>query len=258
MTIIISLQSSRSISGTTSIALTLAYLLGTKGRTLYIEGDFLNPTLSQIMHTSNFRKYSNDWIIGEASLNDSCVEVNDRSRLPPMNLYVVAANDLDDARRRMEVLDIQRDKRLLSTLENEKWMVGGKPLDYVIIDTSALLNYLLATVSYVSNYLVYVIKPNTYELAILEDRIKKIYSKFVCVVRPIVNFYQPGDENAKNFERIFIKRIGIEPVKIPYIPELKEGIDLTRLFNKNNRLQNYLVEIMDEIIKKPEISSESI
>lgn len=247
MTGVISVQHSRNGSGATAIALTLAYRLSLIGRTLYVECDFLNPVIEQFIPSRELiHRWSNDWIIGEALLNDSCISLERRLGSSFKNFYVLPANASEDARIRMENLDAERDDRILKTLEKENWVVEGRPLDYVVIDTPSWMHYVPIAVSYVSNYVIYVLKPSMYELSIFEDKIERIYSNFISIIRPFINMYNPESESDKRFEKIFRERVGIEPVKIPYMQEMTSGISLERIFSKDNKLQDYLIEIVNE------------
>ncbi len=247
MTGVISVQHSRNGSGATAIALTLAYRLSLIGRTLYVESDFLNPVIEQFIPSRELiHRWSNDWIIGETSLNESCISLEKKLGSIFKNFYVLPANASEDARIRMEILDAERDDRILRTLEKEDWIVEGRPLDYVVIDTPSWMHYIPVAVSYVSNYVVYVLKPSMYELSIFEDKLERIYSNFISIIRPLINMYNRESESDKRFEKIFRERVGIEPVKIPYMQEMASGISLERIFSKDNKLQDYLIEIVNE------------
>jgi cellulose biosynthesis protein BcsQ len=258
MTIVFSIQRSRGGSGTTSIALTLAYNLSMHGRTLYIEADFLNPIIEKLMPSRIIApRWSNEWITGEASLDESCRDVSGIFNLAPNRLYFMLANPSDGARRRIEALDAEGDRKILKALEKQDWVLNKKPLDYVVIDTPPWMYYILACISYISNYIIYVVRPNMYELSILEDRIENIYSNFVCLLNPAINMYDSRNESMKKFEEKLRERIDVKPVKIPYIPELASGIDLPMILSRENKMLSYLVEAVEEIMKKPKISEAS-
>jgi hypothetical protein len=70
--------------------------------------------------------------------------------------------------------------------------------------------------------------------------------------------YDSRNESMKRFEEKLRERIDVKPVKIPYIPELASGIDLPRIFSRENRMLGYLVEAVEEIVKKPKISERSL
>jgi len=259
MTIVVSIQHSRDGSGTTSTALTLAYNLSMQGRTLYVEADFLNPIIEKLMPSRSIApRWSNEWITGEAFLDESCRDVSGMFNLPPSRLYFLVANPSEGMRRRMEVLDAEGDKRVLKTLEEQNWVVNKKTLDYVVIDSPSWMHYILACISYISNYIIYVIRPNMYELSILEDRIENIYSNFVCLVNPAINMYDSRNESMKRFEEKLRERINTKPIKIPHIPELASGIDLPRIFSRENKMLGYLVEAVEDVVKTPKISERSL
>lgn len=254
MTVVVSVQHSRGGSGATTVALTLAYNLSMHGRTLYIEADFLNPMIEKhMLSRSIIPRWSNEWITGETSLNESCIDVSGMFNLASKSLYFLPANPSEGARRRMEILDAEGDKRILKTLEREKWNADVGPLDYVVIDTPPWMYYTLTCISYISNYILYVIRPNIYELSILSDRIENVYSNFICLVIPIINMFNPDIKNMEKFEKEFLERIGIKPVKIPYLSELAVEIDLSRILDRKNRILNYLVDAVEEVVKKPRI-----
>ncbi|MEM3408625.1 MAG: AAA family ATPase [Nitrososphaerota archaeon] len=254
MTVVVSVQHSRSGSGATTVASTLAYILSMHGRTLYIEADFLNPVIEKLTRSTDiFSGYSNEWIIGEKSLNELARDVGRVFNLESGILYFLSANPSDDSRRRMEVLDSENDERILKALEDERWVVGGSPLDYVVIDTPPWMDYVLACVSYVSNYVVYVIKPKVYELSVLEDRIENIYSNFVCLVNPVINMYRSDDEDMRRFEEKLKERTHLLPRKIPYIHEFASGLDMPLIFTRKNKMYNYLIEYVQEIVEKPKL-----
>ena len=173
--------------------------------------------------------------------------------LPSNTLYLMSANTSEDARRRVEILDAQGDKHILETLEKEKWIVNAQPLDYVVFDTPPWMPYTLACISYISNYVFYVIKPNMHDLLVLKDRIENIYSNFICLVNPIINMFNPDNENMKKFEKEFIECIGVKPFKIPYISELASGIDLLKISDRRSEIHKYLGKVIEELVEKPEI-----
>jgi cellulose biosynthesis protein BcsQ len=229
------------------------------GRALYVEADFLNPMIGKLMPSRSIApRWSNEWITGEVSLDESCRDVSGMFDLAPSRLYFLLANPSEGARRRIEVLDAEGDKRILETLEGQDWVVNRESLDYVVIDTPPWMHYILACISYISNNIIYVVRPSMYELSILEDRIENIYSNFVCLVNPAINMYDSRNESMKRFEEKLRERIDVKPVKIPYIPELASGIDLPRIFSRENRMLGYLVEAVEEIVKKPKISERSL
>ncbi len=259
MTIVFSVQHSRSGSGATTVALALAYNLSLRGRTLYIEADFLNPMIENLtMSRDVIRRWSNEWITGEAKLSEACKDTGAMFNLPSNRLYLMFANTLEDARRRMEILDVQGDKNIFETLEKEKWVVNGQQLDYVVIDTPPWMHYTLSCISYISNYVFYVIKPNMHDLIVLKDRIENIYSNFICLVNPIINMFELDNEGMKKFEKEFIERIGVKPLKIPYISELASGIDLLKISDRRSEIHKYLVKLIEEIVKKPEITESNL
>lgn len=249
--------SSRGLAGATSVALTLAHMLGSLGRTIYIEADFLKPTIIQSLRSAALARSSNEWLVGEAPLEDSCVDISSVAGLPSGSLYALPASTSDADRRRMEVLDLWRDKRILSTLEGESWIVGGRPLDYVVIDTSPLMNYLLGAVSFVSDFVINVITPRMSDLVIFEERMKMIYSKLPSKIRLIVN-YHSEDRKTRIFYRQLKDRTGIEPVKIPYIPELRERLDPIVLLGRGNPLRGHLSGLVNEIAGRIKVFEEIV
>jgi cellulose biosynthesis protein BcsQ len=171
------------------------------GRALYVEADFLNPMIGKLMPSRSIApRWSNEWITGEVSLDESCRDVSGMFDLAPSRLYFLLANPSEGARRRIEVLDAEGDKRILETLEGQDWVVNRESLDYVVIDTPPWMHYILACISYISNNIIYVVRPSMYELSILEDRIENIYSNFVCLVNPAINMYDSRNESMKRFE----------------------------------------------------------
>ncbi|MEM2221285.1 MAG: ParA family protein [Ignisphaera sp.] len=253
LTVVISVQHSRGGSGTTTIALTLSYLLARRGRTLYIEADFLNPILEYLIPIRGFvPKWFNDWIVGEASLGEVSRDISSFFNLPAQSLNVMYGNTSEGARRRMKVLDAKGDKRIMRTLEKEDYVIGGKKLDYVIIDTPPWAYYTIAAISYASTHVLYVLRPNFYEAEIFNNKMKNIYSRFTCLVRPIINFY---DERAEKFEKEFY---GGEAIKIPFIPEFSSGIDISKIFSVSNKMKDYLLRFIEELPQESMPSSSNL
>ncbi|MEN2974724.1 MAG: AAA family ATPase [Candidatus Caldarchaeales archaeon] len=245
---VFSVQHSRGGSGATSIALTLAYNLAQRGRTLYVEADFLNPVLEHLIPIErHVARWSNDWITGEASIEEASMDVSGIAGLPSQSLHVVYANTSEGARRRMEILDAEKDKRMVKTLERERWIIRDEPLDYVVIDTPPWMFYTLAVVSLVSNYILYVLRPSLYEARIFSDRMENIYSHFTCLIKPVINFYNPSSTTVKKFEKEFKEYFSGDYIKIPTIPEISSGIDISWIFSPSNRYTDHLREIFKEM-----------
>ncbi|MEM2149500.1 MAG: AAA family ATPase [Nitrososphaerota archaeon] len=254
MVVVISVQHSRSGAGATTVGLTLTHLLLSRGRVLYVEADFLNPVIGESIGL----KGCNDWIIGDSSLEEVCVDVSGIVGLLRGNFYVLPADASEDSRKKIELLDAIRDDRIIKTLERENWILDGKPVDYVVIDTPPWMNYLISSVSYISNYVLYVLKPNIFELQIFKDRLENIFSNFACLIKPIVNFYDSREERMRRFEREFKEVTDLPFIKIPYLSELSYEIDLKKIFSKQNRMQNYLVDVVREFLSRPIVHEHDI
>lgn len=246
---IFSVQHSRGGSGATSVALTLAYNLAKRGRTLYIEADFLNPILEHLipLKVSLIPRWTNDWITGEASLEDASIDVSSIAGLGLKRLYVMYANTSEGARRRMGILDMEGDKKIVKTLEREKWVLEDKPLDYVVIDTPPWMNYILAAVSYISNVVLYVLRPSLYELEVFFDKMKKMYSHFICHVIPVINFYDQNNDNVRRFVKKFEEHYREKYIKIPVISEALSGISTSLIFSNSNKYADHLNYLFEEL-----------
>ncbi|MCS7125453.1 MAG: ParA family protein [Aigarchaeota archaeon] len=245
---VFSVQHSRGGSGATSVALTLAYNLARRGRTLYVEADFLNPVLEHLIPIErHVAKWSNDWITGEASIEEASIDVSDTAGLPSQSLYAIYANTSEGARRRMEILDAEKDKRIVKALERERWIIRDEPLDYVVIDTPPWMFYTLAVVSYISDFVIYVLRPSLYEFKIFKDRMENIYSHFKCSIKPVINFYDQTSSTVKKFEKEFKEYFGGAYVTVPTIPETSSGIDISRIFSSSSRYTNHLKEIFTDL-----------
>ncbi|MCS7136853.1 MAG: ParA family protein [Candidatus Caldarchaeum sp.] len=247
MTTVFTVQHSRGGAGATAVALTLSNNLSQLGRTLYVELDFLNPVLEDLLTPPKLPvKFSNDWIIGETSLEEAAVDVSSVFGLEEQNLYFMYANKSDGARTRMQVLDATQEKRIFKTVEKVQWRVG-EDLDYVVIDTPPWMRSVVAAASYASDYVVSVLRPSNYELNILKYRMETVYSHFVCTLKPVINMFDEKNEGLKRFEVKLKETYGGDYIKIPYISDLAAGLDLSHIFSKTNPLLVYTQQLLQMI-----------
>lgn len=251
MTKIISVQHSKGGSGTTALALSLAHASSGQGRTLYIELDVINPILEALLPPPKLPiRYSNDWITGETPLDEAAVDVSSVFNRIRHTLYFMYANRSVGAINRMQVIDAVKDKRIIKTLEKEKWVIG-LDLDFVVIDTPPWMSYIIAAASLISDYVFYILRPNKYELDIMKDWVDNILSHFKGELKAVVNFVDETDEKVKKFEEELKKVVGEHYVKIPYIAALSSGLDVSRLLSNANPMLPYLQNHLRLIFPKP-------
>ncbi|MDW8359713.1 MAG: AAA family ATPase [Candidatus Caldarchaeum sp.] len=247
MTTVFTVQHSRGGAGATAVALTLSNSLSQLGPTLYVELDFLNPVLEDLLPPPKLPvKFSNDWLTGEASIDEAAVDVSSIFGRREKNLYFMYANKSEGARSSMQIIDALKDKRIMKTVEKVKWRIG-EDLDYVVIDTPPWMRSVTAAASYISDYVVYVLRPNNYELNILKYRMETVYSHFVCTLKPVINMFDEKNEGLKRFEVKLKETVGADYIKIPYISELAAGLDLSQLFSRTNPTLVYTQQLLQTI-----------
>lgn len=203
-----------------------AKILSSFGKVALLEMDFLNPLLHQVFPQKTLKAHVNDFIFGEASLDDVLVDVGQEVDAKPKNFWVAYMNPLEGARKRMEFADATRDKRITKTFENVSWRVEGMPLDFVMLDTAPWSNYLNDITSIISDVVFFIIRPSRLELTLFLHRYATQLSRIIAKVVPIINFCPSDDEE---YVQMIIKRLQENcpecknVITIPYYQDLASG-----------------------------------
>jgi len=226
LTRIISFQHARGGAGTSLTCMTSTRILSGGNRVALLEMDFLNPLLHLIFPQKTLKAYVNDFLFGEASLDDVLVDVSQDVNVKEQRGFMVGyMNHLEGPRRRMELADAARDGRIIKTLEKARWELKGEPLDFVLIDMPPWSNCLLDTVSVISEVIFFVMRPSRIELTVLRQRYSSLFSRIVAKIVPVINFYDPNDK--RHAEILEEMKSGYpeftEVFTLPYYQDLVSG-----------------------------------
>ncbi len=227
LTLLVSFQHVRGGSGTSLISMVNTKILSNAGKVALLEMDFLNPLLHYVFPQKNLKAHVNDFLFGEASLDDILVDVGQDVNERPKRLWFGYMNPLEGARRRLELADAARDKRIIRALENVSWKIEGMPLDFVLIDTAPWSNCILDITTIISDIIFFIIKPNMIELTLFFHRYTTQLYRVVAKVVPIINFC--SQVNEKHVQMI-VKTLREKCpeceniITIPYYPDLASGL----------------------------------
>ncbi|MCS7136063.1 MAG: hypothetical protein RMJ14_00475 [Nitrososphaerota archaeon] len=219
-----------------------AKLLSNVGRVALLDMDFLNPLLHQVFPQKTIKAHVNDFLFGEASLDDVLVDVGQEVNARPKRFWVGYMNPLEGARKRMAFADTTRDKRIAKALENVKWEVEGRPLDFVVLDTAPWSSYLIDIVSIISNVVFFVIRPSRIELRLFLQRYTTQFSHMLAKVIFIINACPPADDKYKSLVEELRDNCPEcdNIVTVPYYQDLASGPSKELLKDTSHRIYNDL------------------
>jgi len=249
-TLVLSVHGGRGGVGRSTVSFGLASKLAKLGMTALIEMDFSNPYLANLIETEEpITKWTNDYLVGDITLREALINAKKAFKDIPHDFLMACANPLEGARRRMEVLNAQRDKKIAKTLMNETWRIDNKrKLEYVVIDTPVWSDYILASITMISNMIIYVMRPNKFEALLLKERYRKIYQNYTIPIILLINYCpKPQKEMIKNIiKELEIEILPVEIFCIEFDPELPtENIGYLLYSEKFHVLDN-VINIISE------------